>query len=269
MPPSLPDIPSILPAPSGRAARHHAAPGPVPARPANAPAGTPPAPTNAAPSPSAGPARLPGASSTLTARRPSTGFAPPARHRPWAGPATPAGRAARLPVLALPALAGLLALAGCNSDPNRFPPTCPATAILADAADLTRFDGRGQDLTDMVVDGKITGLAGRCRESGDGRSLQTTVTVSLDISRGPGARGRAEPVGYFVAVTRGDTILDKRTFELRVAFPPNTDLVHVSGEPVQLALPTPAGVTGATYRILIGFQLSPAELALNRRRGVR
>ncbi len=263
MPPSLPDMPSILPAPSGPAARRRAAPGPV-----RLAAGTSPAPTNT----SAGPARLPGASSTVTAPRLNAGFAPapwhtPAMHQPARSRVALARRAAR--PLALPALAGLLALAGCNSDPNRFPPTCPATAILADAADLTRFDGRGQDLTDMVIDGKITGLAGRCRENGDGRSLQTTVTVSLDLSRGPAARSRTEPVGYFVAVTRGDTILDKRTFELRVAFPPNTDLVHVSGEPVQLALPTPTGVTGATYRILIGFQLSPEELALNRRRGVR
>ncbi len=207
--------------------------------------------------------------------------AKPAPHHGTAAPARLAASAVRrslsragsaaatLAAPSLAALGGLLLLAGCDSDPNRFPPACPAASLVADAADLTRFDGRGQDLTDMVADGKIVALAGRCRQSGDGRTLRTTVTVSLDLSRGPAARGRVEPVSYFVAVTRGEQILDKQTFDLRVAFPPNTDIVHVSGDPVQLDLPTPPGTSGATYRILVGFQLTPEQMALNRRRGMR
>ncbi len=48
---------------------------------------------------------------------------------------------------------GLLALSACGPRVAAFAPACPATGILRDGADLTRFRGTGTDLTDMVVDG--------------------------------------------------------------------------------------------------------------------
>src|SRR6187397_768886 len=68
-------------------------------------------------------------------------------------------------ILFAPLLAGL---AGCGGgDLNAFPPACPRAAILGDAADLTRYRPEhagqgGQDLTDMVFDGRITGVSGKC-----------------------------------------------------------------------------------------------------------
>jgi hypothetical protein len=38
---------------------------------------------------------------------------------------------------------------------------------------------------------------------------------------------------------------------------------------VSLSLPLEPGKSGAAYDLLVGFQLSPEELALNRRRGPR
>jgi hypothetical protein len=170
----------------------------------------------------------------------------------------------------VPALAAL-ALAGCSlsDDPNRFAPACPATAILSDAADITRTDGHGRDITDTIVDGRITGLKGDCRDSDDRKTLDASVRVGMDVSRGPAAAGRSEQVPYFVAVSRDGRILDKRVMTLDVAFPPNIDRVHIEGEPVSLAFPTPRGVTGTAYRIIVGFQLTPDQLAVNRARGPR
>ncbi len=174
--------------------------------------------------------------------------------------------------LALAACAlAALPLAGCglSDDPNRFAPACPATAILSDAADITRTNGRGQDVTDTVMDGRITGLKGTCRDSEDRKTLDASVRVGMDVGRGPAAAGRTGQVPYFVAVSRDGRILDKRVMTLDVAFPPNVDRLHVEGEPVSLAFPLPKGVTGASYRITVGFQLTPDELAANRARGPR
>ncbi len=168
-------------------------------------------------------------------------------------------------------VAAALALAGCDGsdDPNRFPPACPASAILADAADITRTDGRGRDITDTVMDGRITGLQGTCRDSPDRKALDASIRVGMDVGRGPAATGRTEKVPYFVAVERDGRILDKQVMTLDVAFPANTDRVHIEGESIPLRFPTPKGVTGASYKILIGFQLTPEQLEANRTRGPR
>ncbi len=164
---------------------------------------------------------------------------------------------------------GLALTAGsCGPDLPQFPPACPMTGVLSDAADLTRFNGRGTDLTDMVIDGRISPPAGKCRLD-DLTHLHTTIAVSLDLTRGPAATSRTIDVTYFVSVSRGDKILDKRDYTLAVNFPPNLDHVTITAAPVDLVLPIDDKTSGVVYRVLDAFQLTPAELAFNRHRGVR
>ncbi len=161
-----------------------------------------------------------------------------------------------------------LAASSCGPDLPQFAPACPVTGVLSDAADLTRFNGRGIDLTDMVIDGRIAPPTGKCKLD-DLTHLHTTISVTLDLTRGPAAKGRTIDVTYFVSASRGQTILDKRDYKLAVTFPPNSDHVRITGEPVDLVLPIDDKTSGVVYRVLDGFQLSPDELAFNRRRGVR
>ena len=87
--------------------------------------------------------------------------------------------------------------------------------------------------------------------------------------RGPAMRGRTETVPFFVAVVEGQRILDKQVYRVAATFPANTDRVRITSDPVSLSLPIEPGRTGASYEVLVGFQLTPAELAMNRRRGPR
>ncbi len=179
-------------------------------------------------------------------------------------------RTAARRAFALGALGALGALAGCAADdPNAFAPTCAKVAILHDAADITIDTPRGHDLTDMIVDGRITTLSGSCKTGRDGKTLDTAITVGMELTRGPALTAPTASVPWFVAVARGERILDKRVFALPVTFPPNTDGVKVTSQPVTLLLPEPKGVTGADYRIVVGYQLTPDELAVNRQRGAR
>ena len=160
-------------------------------------------------------------------------------------------------------------LSGCSGEPAPlFPPVCPVSGILRDAADLTQFRGAGTDLTDMVVDGRITGLGGKCSLD-DSKHLRTSLTIDLDLTRGPASHNRTEDVTYFVSVTKGQTILDKRAFHLAAAFPGNADHVRLRTDPIDLVLPIDDKTLGDAYAVLVGFQLTPAELDFNRRRGVR
>ena len=82
------------------------------------------------------------------------------------------------------AMAAAAGLSACGAPASQFPPVCPTSGILTDAADLTQFRGTGTDITDMVVDGRITGLGGKCSLD-DAKHLRTTLTVNLDLNRGP------------------------------------------------------------------------------------
>ncbi len=162
-----------------------------------------------------------------------------------------------------------LGLAGCGGPTlPKFAPACPVTGILRDGADLTRFRATGTDLTDMVVDGRITGLSGKCALD-DLTHLHTVISVSMDLTRGPAAQGRQAEVTYFISVSRGDTILDKRDYTFNVEFPRNSERVRLTGDQIDLVLPINDKMSGAAYSVLVGFQLTPDQLAFNRRRGVR
>ncbi len=176
---------------------------------------------------------------------------------------TPLPRAAALLGLLLP----LLAACGGNST-ETFAPACPSAAMLRDAADLQRYRGAGRDLTDLVLSARITDIGGACKRDGAG-TVVTTVSVGIELQRGPAAAGRQAQLAYFVAVLDGDRILDKKVFSLRAAFPANADRLRLSGDDVELRLPVNAGKTAAAYRVEVGFQLTPVELDLNRRRLAR
>ncbi len=170
----------------------------------------------------------------------------------------------RLAVLAastLPVLTGC----GLGSAGPGFAPTCPRPAILRDANDLLRYRGSGRDLTDSVLEGRITNISGNCKRSGP-NTVATTVSVGIELTRGPAARGRTADIAYFVAVTDGERVLDKQVYQLRAEFPENTDRLRLAGDSVDLLLPVTDKKGADAYQVTVGFQLTPVELEANRQR---
>lgn len=173
-----------------------------------------------------------------------------------------------LPRLAFAAAATLPILAGCGGSPDSFAPACPKPVILRDGGDLQRFRGAGRDFLDTVVQGRITGISGTCKPDG-GKAVAATVSVGMELTRGPAATGRAADVAFFVAVSRADRVLDKQVYTLRAVFPENTDRVRLTGDSVDLLLPVSKDVGADAYQVTVGFQLTPEELEYNRQRRVR
>ena len=160
-------------------------------------------------------------------------------------------------------------LTGCaGSNQPRFAPPGPMTGILRDGADMTRFRPGGTDLTVLVVDGRITGLGGKCSLD-DPTHLHTVISVSMDLTRGPAALNRQADVTYFISVAKGDAILDKKDYTFNVNFPRNSERLRLKGDQIDLILPVNDKVSGAAYSVLVGFQLTPEQLAFNRKRGPR
>lgn len=165
----------------------------------------------------------------------------------------------------LAAAAACLALAGCGGSGSDFAPACPRPAILRDANDLLRYRGNGRDLTDSVLEGRITGISGSCKRDGS-KTVAATVSVGMELTRGPAAASGIANVAYFVAVSEGDRVLDKQVYTLRAEFPENTDRLRLTGDSVDLALPVTDKKSADAYQITVGFQLTPAELQANRQR---
>ena len=171
-------------------------------------------------------------------------------------------------VLAATMVGLAFSVTGCGPDLPAFPPACPVTDVLSDAADLPRFRGWGTDLTYMVVDGRLAPPKGKFKLY-DLTHLHTTISVSMTLTRGPAATSRTMDVTYFVSVSRGDKILDKKDYTLAVTFPPNSNRVSITSDPIDIVLPIDDKTSGVVYRVYDAFQLTPAELAFNRKRGVR
>jgi hypothetical protein len=161
-------------------------------------------------------------------------------------------------------LAAPLALAACEAPKQDvFAPPCPHPVILGDAGDLARYRNNGRDPTDLELQARIGGISGKC-ESGERDKTKVTVSIAMAVARGPALRGRQADLAWFLAVTRGGQILDKSTYPVSVAFPPNAARLEVAPDPVVLELPTPKGTSAADYQVVVGYQLSPDELARNR-----
>ncbi len=166
-----------------------------------------------------------------------------------------------------------LMLAGCGdaaNNPLNLTAPCPRVGIIADAADLTRHAGASQDLSALVLDARIAGFSARCDYASRGGGLDVALSVAIDIERGPAAQGRTAEIAYIVAVVEpdGETILSRQAFPVRASFPANVTRLREDGERLTIRMPGNAS-TAASRQILIGLQLTEAELALNRRRGAR
>ncbi len=166
----------------------------------------------------------------------------------------------------LVAAAGLLG--GCTS-PDAFAPACPQIGFVRDGADLSRFDGTGHDITDLVLEGHLVAVPAACRWAGGAGhgKVEATLKVKMSLSRGPAMPGRTTEVPYFVAVSENDAILDRQDYVVRAEFPPNTDLVGATSPDVTLLLPVSKEKSAVVYKIWASFRLTPEELAFNRGRG--
>lgn len=165
------------------------------------------------------------------------------------------------------AFAALLPLmSACALERDQFPPACPGVAFLTPTADLAVFrpGSDGRDLTALMLAGRMQGIQGKCQTGKEKDTVEATVTVGAELSRGPAMPGNRVNVPVYVAVTEGDHILDKRVYTLSATFPSNVDRVAVSTPEVFMVLPVSSTKSAAAYSILAGFQLTADELATTR-----
>jgi hypothetical protein len=174
---------------------------------------------------------------------------------------TSCGQAAR-PALAVLALLGLVA---CENDPDEKAPACPVALTRPDANSLTRYDGRGTDLTNLVLNARLTDVKGFCKGELGHKVITAHAHAVFLLTRGPAATSRDVDLQYNVVVAKQGVVLEGKQYVQHVVFPPNVDSVQVQGVEVPFKFTTQRGLTGPNYEIYFVLQLTPDELAANER----
>ena len=164
-------------------------------------------------------------------------------------------------------LAGL-SLGGCNSlsalddRPNVGP--CPVAGVLYDAQRLVEVDGVERH-ENVGFTGEVEGVRGFCRYVGK-NPITMEIEIDFALGKGPKAVGDQRDYQYFVAVTRRDRlVLAKDVSSFKVQFPKGKDIVRhretVKGIVIPRATET---VSGTNFEVVVGFELTPEQLAYNR-----
>lgn len=185
------------------------------------------------------------------------------------GPGAATGR--RLCAAAALLLAGLLP-AGCSLFEDDAPPLpCPVILQPGDTAQLTRFDGAGRDLTDVVFKASLLPVRSLCAYEDEDTRLESEILVGFEVERGPALQRLQEGDGtvsfrYFVAVTTNEAeprILSREDFDVQATFKGNRGRVAIADE-LAPTIPLGPGEDGTDYRIYVGIELNHAELDYNR-----
>ncbi len=159
-----------------------------------------------------------------------------------------------------------LGVAGCSAG-GSVRLRCPTASIIGDAAQMTQFvDGPGRDLIDIQFDAEIEALASDCEYNRAQDRITTLTAVRIVVSRGPAAQSSEATLPFFVAVVDDNQrVLARERFESTLVFDPNRQRTGVVEE-IEEVIPLPAGLSGANYEILVGFELTSDQLDFNRRR---
>jgi hypothetical protein len=169
-----------------------------------------------------------------------------------------------------PVLAGLsaAALASCNTlsglddRPNVGP--CPVAGVLYDAQRMVEV-GEVERHENVAFTGEIEGVQGFCRYVGK-NPITMEIEIDFALGKGPKAEGDEKEYRYFVTVTRRDRlVLGKDVSSFKIKFPKNADIVRhretVKGIVIPRATET---VSGTNFEVIVGFELTPEQIAYNR-----
>lgn len=161
-----------------------------------------------------------------------------------------------------------LAMAACSSDGEVGDGAiglCPQTAILDDPSQIVRFKSdTGKGPGDLLFHTQIKTFSGECEF--DEKEIALDLRISMETLRGPAnAKGEAG-FTYFVAVLGLDKkILVRQKFPLIVKFDSNEAKMKFT-EAITVYIPRRKNDSTADYLVYLGYEMTPEELAYNRRR---
>lgn len=167
----------------------------------------------------------------------------------------------------------LILVAACSGNGEKDLAPCPAAKVMGEPSELTRFaEGPGRDPTDIVFEASFRRVVGECSYDGDGGEIKVELTVLFDVLRGQANRQGKASFSYFVAVAeRGKdsgqqpVVQGRKSFSVTAPFAPTQKGVRYS-DVLEITIPRPDNRDVRSYMLYLGFELTPEELAYNKRK---
>jgi len=159
-----------------------------------------------------------------------------------------------------------LGLSACSSNDTTGVPSCPRTAIVADASRLVQFgSGSLADAQAVTLEARLTRIGGECVYPKNKSSVTVNMNLTIEARRGTEiANASAASVGYFVAVVDADQrIVGRAEFTSALEFKSGSRQTAVIEE-LEQRIPLPTGRQAAGFDVLVGFLLTPEQVNLNR-----
>lgn len=152
---------------------------------------------------------------------------------------------------------------GQDPRPNAGP--CPLMGVLYDNARIVEFGQPGvQRLSNVSYTGELRAVRGLCRYV-DADPIRMGMEIDMAFGRGDAAPGTTHRYRYWVAVTRrGGAPIARQVYDVDVSFG-NERVVTRQERISTISIPRANGdISGANFEILVGFELTPEQIAFNR-----
>lgn len=143
---------------------------------------------------------------------------------------------------------------------------CPEVLVLREAATGVWFVPESSGaLTDVMYQTAIEPARSICSYDDEANAYDIELEVAISATVGPAIKDFEITVPYFISVVGpGGKILVKEVFESEMAFEPGDRWIEVEERSLQSIFPGPND-SGADFDIVIGLQLTPEQLAYNRK----
>ncbi len=156
----------------------------------------------------------------------------------------------------------LSVLSGCSSSEKRAEMGCPKLMPAPGADRIALFGPGGHAAKDVLVGGKITDLTGKCRRDKVGIVLNAEIRFYAERAD-MGMKDATFP--YFVALVDPDEhVVVEEGFKYPFPFLPGESYRLLPAEKITVHVPVKTLSQGNAYTVLVGFQLTPDQLAFNR-----
>ncbi|MBU6448991.1 MAG: hypothetical protein KGQ26_05120 [Rhodospirillales bacterium] len=144
------------------------------------------------------------------------------------------------------------------ADPTSF---CPQVAVLQQAQTVTLFLPGRSDVASQVSTAEITSVSGDCVPQKKHKTtiLEVKFTNNFLADNGPANNSQPITLPWFVAITKGSQIIEKKDYQITLTFNGNMSVAAASSKPVKIELP--AVPDSAGLQILTGFEMTPDQLS--------
>lgn len=159
----------------------------------------------------------------------------------------------------------------CTSDSTKIafsaeknPGPCPTARILYDTSRIVEMHG-AESLRNVGFTGEIQKVDSICRYIED-TPIYAELDIDFALGKGPMAQGNGRSYRYYIAIARVDrALISKEYFDLPVKFERGRDRVFLKQHIDEIIIPRAgSNVSGANFEILVGFELTPEQIAFNR-----